>query len=249
MCFLSSKVDNPTALQILRGERVPWDQRRLGDDSDTDSTDSEGETLSLQGDTELRQLMSSIHGATTLLLRLSMAIRNPAPHDQYMMSADIKRSHFEQFDKSHVRNKFPEASEYLVTNLGEAISRRREYFKYRELHNQKLSEGLSLSLSTARFNEGSETIAPQSTAASSLPQHVKAKSFPLDLEDRQSESGRTQTSFATSAAGEGGLKVPPIPKEAQGGNPFQCPFCFTIISVSTNRSWKYVDQINFIKRV
>lgn len=235
MCFLSSKVDNPTALKILRGERVPWDQRRLGDDSDTDSTDSEGENHSLQGDTELRQLMSSIHGATTLLLRLSMAIRNPAPHDQYIMSVDIQKSHFRQFDKRHVREKFPEAAEYIVNTLGEAISRRREYFKYRELHNQKLSEGLSLS---GVDQKSSQSVAAQSTAASSLPQMVKVENFPLDLEDHRSESGQTQTSFATSAASEEGLKIPPIPKEAQDGNPFQCPFCFTILSVNTKSSWK-----------
>ncbi|KAL1636600.1 hypothetical protein SLS56_001185 [Neofusicoccum ribis] len=214
-------------------------------DSDSDVTDSESEDGHSQGETELRQLMISLHDTTTFLLRLSMAIRNPAPHDQYMNSARIDTSHFEGFDVKHVGDKFPRISERVAVILGKAISRRREYFRYRESHNKKLSDGLVTEVPEAvlqsgqsaapEANQDSKTeIVPQSTVASSIPQEVKADNFYLDLEeDQQSESGFTQTSFATSAGGFQELKVPPMPKEARDGNPFPCPFCFMIISVGT----------------
>ncbi|OJD33127.1 zinc finger transcription factor ace1 [Diplodia corticola] len=229
-------------LQILRGERIPWDQLYLKQDSDSDSTDSDSQDDSMHGETELRQLMSSIHATITLLLRLSMTIRNPAPHDEYMNSANIDESHFKQFDKSHVRNKFPEAPDYVSTVLGEAITRRREYFKYRESHNQKLSSGLLPNLAhqapDPANNHDNNNEDAGTTVASSLPLEVKAESFHLNLEDHRSESGQTQTSFATSAPETEGLRVPPVPREAREGNPFPCPFCFMIISTTTRRSWK-----------
>lgn len=238
------------AIQIIRGERIPWDKRKTEPDSDSDVTDSESEDEYSQGETELRQLMISVHDTITFLLRLSMAIRNPAPHDQYMNSARIDTSHFEGFDVKHVGDKFPKISERVAVILGKAISRRREYFRYRESHNKKLSDGLvtevpevvlqsGQSAAPEANQDGKTEIVPQSTVASSIPQEVKADSFYLDLEeDQQSESGFTQTSFATSAGGFQELKVPPMPKEARDGNPFPCPFCFMIISVGSRRSWK-----------
>lgn len=238
--------DSQTALQIFRGERIPWDKRTLQINSDSEVTDSEIESDpdSSDGETELRQLMTSIHDTITFLLRLSMAIRNPAPYDQYMNSAKISTSHFQHFDIKHVEEKFPEAPKEVAIALGKAISRRREYFKYRESHNKKLSDGLIAIKSAQNIEKEIDQDAktksiPLSTIASSIPQEVKAKDYLLELEaDQHSDSGQTQTSFATTAAGSQSRQAPDIPKEAREGNPFPCPFCFLIISVNSKRSWK-----------
>ncbi|KAF4306352.1 hypothetical protein GTA08_BOTSDO05173 [Botryosphaeria dothidea] len=85
----------------------------------------------------------SVHDNITSLLRLSMSVRNPTPHDQFMNSQQIDTSSFEAFDIRHTREKFPSAPESSVINLGKAISRRRGYFIYREAQGKKLPSSIT----------------------------------------------------------------------------------------------------------
>ena len=215
-------------------------------DSDSDSTISKNDPSleeaangPLQATSELQQLMSEVAEVVTCLLRLSMAIRNPAPHDQFMESGQINTSYFESFDIGHVQAKFPDAEGYLVNRLGKAISRRRQYLKYRDEHHKKLAQGIEdviVSTKTAPTE-----INPESTVASSIPLDIKAPTTYIDLdEDVYSEDGLSQTSYATSANESTDNGPPPIPKEAQDGKPFECPLCFMIISIRNSHSWKHV---------
>lgn len=179
--------------------------------------------------------MLDIIEVVNCLLRLSVAIRNPAPHDRLTKSKSTDTSHYEPYDIQHVCTKFPNADEKITARLGKAISRRRQYFKYREEHHNKLSQGLD-------FNSGITEIVGPSTIASSLPQHIKGGAGVAgDLgtldEDERSETGISQTSYATSVADSEKIRVPPLPKQSKDG-PFECPFCFMIISASTPLSWK-----------
>lgn len=58
-----------------------------------------------------------------------------------------------------------------------------------------------------------------------------------------SDDGLSQTSYATSANESTKLQPPPIPKDAQDRKPFECPLCFTIISIHSPHSWKYVCNL------
>lgn len=234
-----------TAAAIIHGEKVPWDCLSSDSDSDTERSSAEyvdDECVSgitrddFEDTTELKQLHSSIAQTVTLLLRLSIAIRNPAPHDQFIRSTNIDTSFYEEYDIMHVREKFPLAEEYLVTRLGRAISRRRQYLKYREAHQKKLKYGLE---TTETSIEDSKTeMVPQSTVASSLPAALKDVDY-LDLtEDSSSEMGFSEASTSMSDANTMKLRVPPLPEASQGGAPFECPLCFMIISISSARSWK-----------
>ena len=217
----------------------------------------------LQATSELQQLMSDVVEVITCLLRLSMAIRNPAPHDQFMASGQIDTSNFESFDISHVQGKFPNAEEYLITRLGKAISRRRQYFMYRDKHHKKVAHGIEdvieapkavaeptgtevawtevAQTETAWTETAPTETNPESTAASSIPLDMKAPTTYIDLdEDVYSEDGLSQTSYATSANESTELRPPPIPKEAQDGKPFECPLCFMIISIGNSHSWEYI---------
>ncbi|KAF4308215.1 zinc finger transcription factor ace1 [Botryosphaeria dothidea] len=201
------------AIEIL-GERTPWDKLspRPASDSGSDTTDGDSDDGIPEGETEINQVMESIHDTITQLLRFSTAIQNPAPHDQHMNSAEIDTSCFESFDIDHVRNKYPDAPEDLAVTLGKAISSRRGYFKYREAHSKKLAHGTISELAPSHLppTSGSDMITtdyvrdetlPQSTIASSLPLEVKESNNFIDLDqDQQSDSGMTQTSFASSAA-------------------------------------------------
>lgn len=194
-------------------------------------------TAEVQDQTELKQLQSSMIETVTLLLRLSMAIRNPAPHDQFMESKDIDTSHYEEFDIRHVREKFPQAEDYLITRLGRALSRRRHYLRYRDAHHKKLSYGLDSADDIVKEPSGTEMI-PQSTIASSLPTTLKAVDH-LDLTyDDSSETGFSMTSTASSTNGSSKLRPPPMPEEARDGNPFECPLCFRIVLAHSALSWR-----------
>ncbi|KAH6883903.1 hypothetical protein B0T10DRAFT_494006 [Thelonectria olida] len=220
------------ALAIATGDKTPWDQleddENLADETaslDENSHDGELPT------TELEQIAMNVPDVVNCLVRLSVAIRNPAPHDRFATSVPIDASHYEPFDIQHVQTKFGEIDAFLAERLGKAISRRRQYFKYRESHHLKLSHGLDL-------REQKDT---ESTVASSIPGHAKAAYFnplfPAIDEDALSDSGVTQTSFASSSADTERIRIPPLPKDA-GSEPFECPFCYIMITATSTISWK-----------
>jgi len=221
------------AVAILTGQEAPWDEMEdddgaLGPEEDFDDSIP---------DTELEQIAVDVVDVVNCLLRLSVSIRNPAPHNRFVASASTETSHYEPFDIQHVKSKFGGTiNEDLAVRLGKAISRRRQYFKYRETHHAKLSHGLD-----------PETASQDaiSTVASSIPRGLKdakAKAIPnqpveVVNEDARSDAGVSETSFATSVAEAAKLRVPPLPKEAEKG-PFECPFCFTMITATSSISWK-----------
>ncbi|KAI0801635.1 hypothetical protein GGR55DRAFT_692515 [Xylaria sp. FL0064] len=221
------------ALSILSGERLPWD-RDLGE---ADELDEELKDLLInedfEFDSELGQLTKEIDDTIGRLLRLSISLRNPAPHDRFMSTEYAKVRYFEANDKAHVEAKFPQASQTLIVRLGQALSQRRQYFRYREAHHEKLARGL--------FDSGRSEAGAQSTVASSVPLAMKGpEAVPvfgeLD-EDERSDTGFSQTSFATTAPDSERLRIPPLPKRSYNG-PFECPFCFMLISVSSTYQWK-----------
>ncbi|RKK46638.1 hypothetical protein BFJ66_g6838 [Fusarium oxysporum f. sp. cepae] len=208
------------AHDILIGNEVPWDKINAGDDEDFDGRD-----------TEFNQISVDIADEVNCLLRLSVAIRNPAPHDRFIKSHSIDTSHYETFDIQHVSSKFRTIEPLLAERLGKAISRRRQFFNYRLAHRTKLSQGLT--------HEGGDA----ETIASSLPEYLKdvargGQPLPINaIGDEGSDSGCSQTSYATSLADLDQCRIPPLPKDSSEG-PFECPFCHTIIVANTRSSWK-----------
>ncbi|KAM0414544.1 hypothetical protein ACHAPT_013612, partial [Fusarium lateritium] len=220
-------------------------QESLGQGSEEDFTDSDldgNENVTLE--TRFSSLCTDVSEAIDCLLRLSVAIANPAPHERFRklgagLSEDV--SFYEAHDIRYVRDKFPKASEGLPEVLGKFITRRRQFFKYREAHHAKLAAGLD---HEAQKDTSRTEIVPK-TVASSLPEQFKGTGV-ID-EDNRSDMAMSETSYATSAGfllQEDGqmkpappLKVPPPPLEAEKGA-FECPFCYRMVSASTRRAWK-----------
>lgn len=220
-------------------------QESTGQGNEDDFTDSDlddDEDISLE--TRVSSLCADLSEATDCLLRLSVAIANPAPHERFRKlgagpSEDI--SFYEAHDIRYVRDKFPRANKFLPDVLGKFITRRRQFFKYREAHHAKLAAGLD---QEAQKDTSRTEIVPK-TVASSLPEHFKGTAV-ID-EDNRSDMAISETSYATSAGllvQEDGqvkpaipLKVPPPPPEAEKGA-FECPFCYRMIFASTRRAWK-----------
>ncbi|KAL6353696.1 hypothetical protein LRP88_13009 [Fusarium phalaenopsidis] len=222
------------------------DQGSEGGLTDSDDDDDSPET-------GLSTLFTDVGEAIDCLLRLSVAIANPAPHDRFRKlgagpSEDV--SFYEMHDIGYVRDKFPKISAGLAEILGKSITRRRQFFKYREAHHSRLVAGLD---SLPREADTSHTEVIPKTVASSLPEHLKALNGDPGAgvidEDGRSEMGMSQTSYATSAGflaeelnghiqtPPPPLKVPPLPHAAERGT-FECPFCYRMISASTWAAWK-----------
>ncbi|KAF5712162.1 zinc finger transcription factor ace1 [Fusarium mundagurra] len=203
------------AKDILTGQLTPWDQDLSPAEFSEDDSDDEPLNVDASGPSELSQIFAAIVEDINCLLRLSVSIHNPSPHDRFKKAYLTDTSVYEPFDVQHVCNKLSKAPKPIAERLGKAISRRRQYFKYRELHHEKLASGLEL--------DGKDQM--QSTVASSLPKKLNVNE-PISLEedlDDASDTGRSQTSWATSAADPERRKIPALPAEAENG-PFECPF-------------------------
>ncbi|KAI3328087.1 hypothetical protein HD806DRAFT_549919 [Xylariaceae sp. AK1471] len=217
------------AIAILSGNKSPWDQLSADGESDTE-IDARIEDDS--PDTELEQISIDVADVIDCLLRMSITFRNPSRHDRFVGSESTETLYFEPFDIQHVRSKFASISVELAKRLGRSITRRRQYFKYRETHHAKLSRGLV---------DDDELDAAAETIASSIPEHSKEKRSAdqptLINTDNRSDTGISETSYATTMANDGQRHIPPLPEEAYRG-PFECPFCFMIIIATNRLSWK-----------
>ena len=182
---------------------------------------------------DLTQLHSNVVTVINCLFQMSMLVRKPARHDFYTLPQSQEVLAFKPFDQAHVKEKYPEADERLLARLGLAITLRRQYLRYRERHHAKLKQGLEIG------TEGSvtPTVMLSDTVVTGVdPWHI-------DSQDEATASEKSQTSYASSMLAGGPLVVPAPPKESSRGAPFECPYCFVIISVDGTSAWhKHVFQ-------
>jgi len=246
---------NPSTLPKTLDQHDP---DPVGEDGFTDSEDEE--TSPERG---LTGLSVDVKEAIDCLLRLSVAIANPVPHERVRTLGlgpveDV--SYRETSDIGYVQDKFPGISYKLATALGKALTRRRQFFKYRDAHRQRLASGLD----NAGEADTSRTEVVPMTVASSLPEHLKVFTD-LDLrtgffdEDNRSDVAWSATSYATSVGLLAGnlegqaedtkppppLRVPPLPLAAEHG-PFECPFCYRMVIATTRAAWKQVTPAPFL---
>ncbi|KAG7005773.1 hypothetical protein G7Y79_00018g045800 [Physcia stellaris] len=180
-------------------------------------------------ETELQQLHRSTVAIIRCLLQLTMVIRNPAQHSLLTETQPPDIAAFKPFDVDHVRNKYPAASEILVHRLGLALTRRRKLLRYRERHHAKLSRGIELGRS-------SETGENASLLSSTLATNFQ--DFNAAHDPDSSTSQASGTSFASSLWTPGSTTIPEPPDNAIGGQPFQCPYCYYIITIENTREWR-----------
>ena len=172
--------------------------------------------------TEIQELHEQTLTIINELFQTSMLIRKPARHDVLTKSRleDVKE--FKPFDWDHTRNKLPSADGAVVQRLGHAITRRRGYLKYRERHRAKLGKGLG--------DIGDQSEMSETTATNFQPENI-------DFEETHSNSGFSETSYSPSLVDGGTMTIPQPPKESADGEPFECPYCFFVITIGGTQSW------------
>ena len=149
-----------------------------------------------------------------------MSVRNPTGTQRYVRSAHIDTSFYEPYDIERVRQLFPQAKEYLIERLGKAVSRRRQYLKYRETHAAKLAQHL---------DENDAATALSETTASALLVHGVVQD--------DAKSATSEASGATSVGSVQRARMPSMPRAARNQQPFECPHCRTIACVKDTNSW------------
>ncbi|CAF9921052.1 MAG: hypothetical protein ALECFALPRED_001699 [Alectoria fallacina] len=194
--------------------------------------------------TEIQELLESLATIINCLFQMSMLVRKPAQHDVIVGSKRADVAAFEPFDYNHVREKYPRADDPLVKRLGNAITRRRKYLRYRERHAMKLRQGIDAVDPGARdFQHVREG---EREGIASILSDTVATDFQhgnIEFDDNTSDTDVSQTSYAPTLLSGGNVTIPPPPKSSLGGVPFECPFCFYLITTRGTRSWnKHVFQ-------
>ena len=267
---LLEKSDQLAANLIASGQRENQFQESEFNDSDAESSNSDSlgsdysESLSSndpQPKSELHELYLSVNGAITSLLKLSILIRNPVPRDRYSKSSQLD-SYDDSYDILHARAKFPHTCDqapWLADRLGKANTRRRQYFRYCQLHRERLSKESEDTVpredtlgpvpvlehhAQDELKSRIESHRP-STKLSSKPAQTEATEFigkdevevEKDVEDTQSI-----ISFATSVVEETeeDLRLPLAPEASSNRLPFECPYCYTIQVCKRPSHWRCV---------
>lgn len=258
---VSQETKSCSAIAIISHERTPCDELNSPDSSVSSLDDEDAEEL--DPTTELQERFVETCHVITCLYRFTITMRSPAQRDRLQKCASIDVSHYEFFDIGHASNKFPGVEQFLIDRLGKANTRRRQLLLYHRKHHTTISQYLDLvpvnpglaaqgMPGVAGLREIYETesplndqlIASPGTGATTVHTQTTISTFvqgPSGLIYTGSDSGHTQTSYATSAADDThtllSVPSPPNPERTLDGEPFECPYCFRIVAVDSIRAW------------
>ncbi|KAJ0415252.1 hypothetical protein BJY00DRAFT_293763 [Aspergillus carlsbadensis] len=200
-------------------------------DAPSDPEDEDEFDELYEGDmTEVQQIYQAIVDVINYLYRMSMAIRQPARHDQLLETRMIDATVFVPWAERHVSDKYPDLEPEIAQRLGAAMARQRAVLKYRERHRAKLGQGVEGNEEPHSHVELMSETAPT--------EFIEAPENHLQFLDGISDSGMSRTSYATTlVASQDGVPIPPPPPESADRAPFECPYCFVIISVKDRKDW------------
>ncbi|KAF8432857.1 ankyrin repeat-containing domain protein [Terfezia claveryi] len=217
--------------------------------------------------TESNELALAMGEALRGLFQLSMFIHKSTRQNKFASFAADRGETATQIDIRHVQDRFPFArnNPELIERLGKANRRRRQWLTYKKKHRAKLGRQpsldpncesptkgprrWSLSLDTGLLLEDyvekgvdirsdrSERTGLSSTIASTF---YAIPSLEPDEESQGSEAGYSETTYSESVNGGSDIAMsyfPQPPLESANGNPFECPYCFRIVSIIGRTSW------------
>jgi hypothetical protein len=247
----NSRVAYSIASGISEGhttESAPADQDELVFDED------------IEGLSEISEIFRAIGDRIANLFRISSVIRNNVSRDRYakaIASATLRFPVDDYYDITHVKLKFPAlvstGKDWLAIRLGKAITQRRKYLWYcREHHNKAVNELISPALITQdmptdRLERKSAVDGKiirskhPSTLAQTQASTLLLADDTLLSGDHLDEENCSQLSYATSiieGSGDHKLSVVPLATVSQGRTDFECPYCWRVIHIKSQISWK-----------
>lgn len=260
--------DGKPVTAIISHERAPAEDWA----SDSSVSSFDGESPSEPEDpmtltTELEERFSEVKHIIGCLYKLSIVIQSPASRDRIERCGKIIVEHYKYFDVAHVSEKFPLAPQYLIDRLGNANTKRRQFFQYLKKHHDKIAlyidAPVQLRIDQPVVAVDLETkvqeadVVPavkidcatigQSVIAKTVNTQTTVSTF-VERPTRPtggSVSGQSQISHGTSVGDDAHTKLcipaPPRPGRALDGEPFECPYCFSMIVAEDSRSWMHVS--------
>lgn len=215
--------------------------------------DSEG----AEPENELAELLAEAADSITGLFKVSMILRRPEAIDRHSKTTTIGK-YDRHYGKDYIWHKVPflrkenSGDEWLIERLGEANTRRREYFSYCEKHHGRLSYVPAPDNRDTGAVSGEKEEIPKvrmipitrSVATSDLPPSLLAPTTATTFDENWQRDDevdtRSQTSYSMSISSgvEAAMRIPSQPKASINGKQFECPFCFTIQMVKDTDAWK-----------
>jgi hypothetical protein len=199
-------------------------------ETDTTQEGSPGEEYA-----DPEELFSTVEDIIDDLFDFATTLADPAPHDRIVdpLSTEITPVS-NHFDIQHASNKFPLAPAALIQRLGEANCSRRSrltYFerkqeqKLKQIQKEKINDERSLLTSTVPSTEVESIFDGPRQAG--------------DSGSEASDASATSYAITTVKGGTGPIRVPKPPKSFYEELPFECPYCFTLLSnIRTEKAWK-----------
>ncbi|KAJ5725633.1 uncharacterized protein N7483_006990 [Penicillium malachiteum] len=176
---------------------------------------------------EIQEIHEGLVDTIGQLYQMSMLIRKPSQHDRLVGTEKADSEPFQFWAKSHTSEKYPNADPLAIDRISSAMARQRAVLKYRERHHEKLGKGIDPE------GDGKSTVLSETVVTDVF------KEIPGQISDLISEAGVSETSYGGTlleGTGSDAPKIPPRPKGAENG-PFECPYCFYIITAKDKKSW------------
>ena len=229
-------------------------------ESDSSSVPSSEERNNQGSISEIQTLISAIDTSLGSLFKASIFIRSNTTRGK-RLRVESTKPFDNRADIMYINDRYPLLNQNatLVGRLGEANARRRQYFKYRRDHDERLStvavKANSVNVKTQRYPEA-RVSAPEETISTvetkpSLLADTEATAFVANeaaqmemLRDLEAPKAMSEVSLATSIAdiSDEGFSFPSVPIEAENGTPFLCPYCFRFQSLKCEGleyHWRY----------
>lgn len=261
-------ISNITTVRAILSFERPNQTSTITHLQDFQEEDADDESYALaepEERSELQEIFGSVADLTVELFKISMLIRKATPRDRYLKAtAHAKEPFDDRYDIAHVEQKFPKLARpdkaRLKALLGKAITQRREFLRYARDHRHKLSAKQDpQAVEDARLNErrlellkidpqhkqNAGSLISGARSATTLATTNASTLLPSNLEDMEFMSNEEQsvTSFATSLGQNvENICVVALSHVSRGKFPFECPYCWQIVGLRHERSWRLVSQ-------
>ena len=201
--------------------------------------------------TESGDLCISVGNTITSLMRLSMQVHLSSSTRDKFARCPLTPDFDLQPDVNHVCETLPWVSgnKPLAMKLGRANAQRRMWLTYRRSHSDKLSrDSVSGRLFATTPIEGEQPGDKHETFEDPLPSPTDTKATTFQVRLKRAATGQEtlapseypDTFFGKSSiAGgeESEILMPRVPLGVASGRPFQCPYCYKVVEISSKTMW------------
>lgn len=182
---------------------------------------------------ELPEPLKQIKEIIDCLLRLSVTLSNPVPHDQFRSRVGVETTQFYPNDIKYVQETFPSLDSAISQRLAMDLNRRRQHIKYCADRHQGVKKPLGLDQAEHARNDDGGT-----TGLSPIPENMH-DSTPTDVTISKRPASETSATShdRSNIMDPSEARIPPLPKQHTDGQ-ILCPFCFMLISVKDEDEWE-----------